>query len=161
MDPIVTAVTGYELGKFVHILAVIIAAGSPFAYPLFTGIAESTNPRAVPTVLRAARRSDFVIVTPALVVLLLAGLYLVGDASISLGESWVSVGLLAIILLFAVVHGLIEPAVKEAIGVAERDLAQGDQLSDEYRALSRRINNAGIVAGVIVIVAVFFMVVKP
>jgi hypothetical protein len=86
---------------------------------------------------------------------------MLADASISMSESWVSVGFAAIILLFAIVHGVVEPAVRKAIGVAERDLDQGDELSPEYRALSRRINNAGIVAGLIVLVAAFFMVVKP
>jgi uncharacterized membrane protein len=156
-----TAITSYDVVTFVHVAAVIVALGVPFAYPLFTAIAESANPHAVPTVLRALRRNDFAIVTPGMVVLLLAGIYLLADASISLGESWVSVGLLAIILLFAIVHAVVEPAVKRAIGVAERDLGQGDQLSEEYRALSRRINVAGIVAGVVVLVAAFFMIVKP
>lgn len=156
-----TAVTSYEIGLFVHVAAVIVALGIPFAYPLFTAIAETTNPRSVPTVLRALRRNDFAIVTPGMILLLLAGLYMVGDASISLSESWVTVGILAIILLFAIVHGVVEPAVRKAIGVAERDLGQGDELSPEYKALSRRINNAGIVAGLVVLVAAFFMVVKP
>jgi uncharacterized membrane protein len=161
MPSLPTAVTGYEIGLFIHVAAVIVALGGPFAYPFFTAIAESSDPRSVPTVLRALRRNDFAVVTPGMVILLLAGIYLLADASISLGESWVSAGLLAIILLFAVVHGVIEPAVKKAIGVAERDLGQGDELSEEYRALSRRMNNAGILAGLIVIVAAFFMVVKP
>jgi len=155
------AITGYDVGKFVHVAAVIVALGIPFAYPLFTAIAESANPRSVPTVLRALRRNDFAIVTPGIVILLLAGIYMLADASISISESWVSVGFLAIILLFAIVHGVVEPAVRKAIGVAERDLGQGDELSDEYRALSRRINAAGSVAGVVVLVATFFMVVKP
>jgi uncharacterized membrane protein len=160
MEP-VTAITGYDIGKFVHVAAVIVALGIPFAYPLFTAIAESANPRSVPTVLRALRRNDFMIVTPGMVILLLAGIYMLADASISISESWVSAGFLAIILLFAIMHGVIEPAVRKAIGVAERDLGRGEELSDEYRGLSRRINNAGIVAGVVVLVATFFMVVKP
>lgn len=156
-----TAITSYDVGKFIHVAAVIVALGVPFAYPLFTAIAESASPRSVPTVLRALRRNDFAIVTPGMVVLLLAGIYMLVDASISLGESWVSVGIMAIIVLFVIVHGVVEPAVKRAIGVAERDLSQGAELSAEYRALSRRINNAGGLAGIVVIVAAFFMVVKP
>ena len=69
-----TAITSYDIGRFVHVAAVIVALGIPFAYPLFTAIAESANPRAVPTVLRALRRNDFAIVTPGMVVLLLAGI---------------------------------------------------------------------------------------
>lgn len=161
MPGLLTAITSYDIGRFVHVAAVIVALGIPFAYPLFTAIAESANPRSVPTVLRALRRNDFAIVTPGMVILLLAGIYMLADASISIGESWVSVGFGAIILLFAIVHGVVEPAVRNAIGVAERDLEQGGELSPEYRALSRRINNAGAIAGVIVLIAAFFMVVKP
>jgi uncharacterized membrane protein len=159
--PMLTAVTSYDIGKFVHVATVIVALGIPFAYPLFTAIAESANPRAVPTVLRALRRNDFVIVTPGMVLLLAAGIYMLADASIRVAESWVSVGIAALVVLFAIVHGVVEPAVKRAIPVAERDLDQGDELSAEYRALSRRINLAGVVAGIIVLVAAYFMVVKP
>jgi uncharacterized membrane protein len=156
-----TAVTSYDIGNFIHVAAVIVALGAPFAYAPFTALAQSANPRAVPTVLRAMRRVDFAIVTPGMVLLLLAGIYMLVDASISMGESWVSVGIAAIIVLFAIVHGVVEPAVKRAIGVAERDLGQGGELSAEYRALSRRINAAGAIAGIVVLVAAFFMVVKP
>lgn len=88
-----------------------------------------SRPRAVPTVLRALRRNDFVIVTPGMVLLLAAGIYMLADASIRVAESWVSVGIAALIVLFAIVHGVVEPAVKRAIPVAERDLDQGDELS--------------------------------
>jgi uncharacterized membrane protein len=156
-----TAVTSYDVGKFIHVAAVIVALGAPFAYAPFTALAESANPRAVPTVLRAMRRVDFTIVTPGMVLLVVAGIYMLADASIRVAESWVSVGIAAIVVLFAIVHGAVEPAVKRAIAVAERDLDQGGELSTEYRALSRRINLAGLVAGIVVLVAAFFMVVKP
>jgi len=102
-----TAITSYDLGKFIHIAAVIVALGVPFAYPLFTAIAESANPRAVPSVLRAMRRTDFAVVTPGMVVLVLAGIWMLADASIRVSESWVSVGFVAIIVLFALVHGIV------------------------------------------------------
>lgn len=156
-----TAITSYDIGKFIHVATVIVALGAPFAYAPFTQLAERTNPRAVPTVLRALRRVDFTIVTPGLILILAAGIYMLADASIRVAESWVSVGIASIVVLFAIVHGVVEPAVKRAIELAERDLSQGDELSDEYRALSRRIGLADILAGVVVLIAAFFMVVKP
>ena len=159
--PMLTAVTSYDIGKFIHVATVIVALGAPFAYAPFTALAERSNPRAVPTVLRALRRVDFTIVTPGMILILAAGIYLLADASIRVAESWVSVGIAAIVVLFAIIHGVVEPAVKRAIAVAERDLDQGEELSAEYRALSRRINIADVVAGIVVVVAAFFMVVKP
>ncbi len=45
--------------------------------------------------------------------------------------------------------------------MAERDLAAGDTLSAEYEALSQKIATGGKIAGAIVAVTIFFMVVQP
>ena len=50
-------------------------------------------PEAVPAVYIALRRSDRILVTPALLVILLAGLYMVSDAKLQVSEFWISWGL--------------------------------------------------------------------
>ena len=137
-------VTGYQIGQFIHVLAAVMAFGPTFGYAIFQGLAESRFPRAVPAVLRAMLISDRFLVTPAMIVVLLAGLYMVSEGKISMGESWVSVGLTATVVLFAMVHGFFDPRARKGIELAERDLAAGGELSEEYmRAVSRPANIGG------------------
>jgi hypothetical protein len=63
--------------------------------------------------------------------------------------------------MFALVHAFFLPQGRKAVDIAERDLAAGGELSAEYRTVSARIARVGQLAGLIVVVAIFFMVVKP
>ncbi len=157
----VATITAYGVGLWVHVLAVVLAFGPTFGYGFFMAYADSNAPASVPMVYRAAQMSDRLLVTPAMVVLLLAGIYLLAKGDISAGESWVSVGIAAILVLFGMVHGFFAPRYRRAIEMSERDLAAGGDLSDEYRAVSRQIARGGQLAGLIIAVTIFFMVVKP
>jgi uncharacterized membrane protein len=158
---ITAAITGYGIGVFIHVLAVVVAFGATFAFPVFVAAAERSAPQSLPTVLRGVITVDRMLVTPGMVVLLLAGLYLVADADISMGEPFISVGFLAIILLFGLSHGYLLPRTRQALALAERDLADGGELSAEYEAVSRQIERVGKIVTLIVVIAIFFMVVKP
>jgi uncharacterized membrane protein len=158
------AVTGYELGAFIHIAAVVLAFGPTFGYAFFQAATERTNPRGVPTMWRATELTTNYLVTPAALVALAAGLYLTIDAW-DFGDLFVNVGLVAIIVLLGLAHGFFNPQGRRAIGLAERDIeAAGTgevEFSDEYWAVSKRIAQIGSLAGVIILVAIFFMTVKP
>jgi uncharacterized membrane protein len=154
-------VTGYNLGVFIHILAVVVGFGPTFAYGFFIAFAETRAPASTPAVLQAVNMTNRFLVTPAMIVLLAAGIYLMADNDIDASESWITVGFVAIILMFGLVHGFFLPQGRKAVALAERDLAAGGELSAEYRALSARIARVGQLAGLIVVVAIFFMVVKP
>jgi uncharacterized membrane protein len=157
----VATITAYGVGLFVHVLAVVLAFGPTFGYGFFVATAEREDPRSVPTVLRGIQKVDRYLVQPGLLVVLLAGIYLLSKGDISAGESWVSVGFLAIVVLIGLSHGLFRPQTAKALGLAEDDLKAGDTLGGEYAAISKRLENAGKVAGLIVAIAIFFMVVKP
>jgi len=154
-------ITAYGVGLFIHVLAVVLAFGPTFGYGFFVATAERDDPRSVPTVLRAIQKVDRYLVQPGLLVVLLAGLYLLSKGDVSAGESWVSVGFLAIVVLFGLSHGLFRPQTAKALALAESDLKSGDALGAEYEAISKRLENAGRLAGLIVAVTIFFMVVKP
>ena len=154
-------ITAYGVGLFIHILAVLLAFGPTFGYPIFIATAERNEPRSVPAVLRGVVAADRFLVTPGMVVVLLAGIYLLSKGNFDAGESWVTVGFIAIVVLFGMAHGFFVPQSKKALEVAERDLSSGDQLSAEYEAISRRISIGGRIASLIVVVTIFFMVVKP
>jgi hypothetical protein len=154
-------ITAFGVGLFVHVLAVVLAFGPTFGFPIFIASAERTSPRSIPTVLRGLLQVDRFLVNPGMIVILLAGVYLLSEGNISASESWVSVGFVAIVALFGMSHGFFGPKTRQALELAERDLASGDQLSAEYEALSKRIATGGKIAGLIIAVTIFFMVVRP
>ena len=76
-------------------------------------------------------------------------------------EAFIGVGFAAIVILFGLQHGFFQPQVRRAKALAERDLQNGDALGEEFLSTSQRIGQVGTLAGLIIVVAIFFMVVKP
>jgi hypothetical protein len=151
---------GYKFALFLHILAVVLAFGPTFGYALFFSVVPQ-HPRATPAILAGVQKTDRYLVNPGMIVLLLAGLYLLSDGSWETSDAFIGVGFLAIIALFGLQHGFFQPKVREARALAERDLKAGGTLSAEFTALGDRIGKVGTVAGLIVVVTVFFMTYKP
>lgn len=154
-------ITGFSIALFIHVLAVVLAFGPTYGFGFFVSSAEQSEPRSVPAVLRGVLQIDRYLISPGLIVILLAGIYMLIDADISAGESWVTIGFIAIVVLFGMAHGFFRPNTRRALELAERDLGAGDTLSDEYVALSKKLENGGKVAGAIVAITIFFMVVQP
>jgi hypothetical protein len=151
---------GYKIALTLHILAVVLAFGPTFGYALFFSVVPQF-PRATPAILAGIQKTDRYLVNPGMIVLLLAGLYLLSDGPWKTSDAFIGVGFLAIIALFGLQHGFFQPKVKQARALAERDLKAGDVLSEEFTALSARIGQVGTIAGLIVVVTVFFMAYKP
>lgn len=154
-------VTAYNVGLFIHILAVIVGIGPTYAYPVVLAWVERFAPESVPPVYAALRRCDRLLVTPGLLVVLMAGLYVTSEGKIKVSEPFVSLGIASVIVLLGLTHAYFKPRWDRGIDLAERDLKAGGELSDEFRANSRQIAIAGMLAGLLVLVTVFFMVVKP
>jgi hypothetical protein len=152
----------YKIALFLHILAVVLAFGPTFGYALFFSVAPQ-YPRAVPAILTGVQRCDRYLVNPGMIVLLLAGIYLLisSDDAWGSGDAFVTVGYLAIIVLFGMQHALFRPQTAKAKELAERDLKAGDEFSPEFEEVSQRLSQAGKIAGLIVVVTIFFMSYKP
>lgn len=151
---------GYKIALFLHILAVVLAFGPTFGYAFFMSMTPQF-PRATPAILGGIQKIDRYLVTPGLIVLLLAGIYLLSDGPWDASDAFVSIGFLAIIALFGMQHAFFRPGTRRALELAERDLAAGDELSEDFVAQSIRLANGGRIAGLIVVVSVFFMAYKP
>lgn len=157
------AVTGYDVVLAVHIIAVVVAFGFFFTVPVFYVVARR-DPRSLPILHRIEYTVERVIVNPALLVILLAGIYLAGD-----GKHWkeffVQWGFAAVIVLGALVGALLIPAAKKAEAAAAKDLEgfDGGDFSPgaDYLAAVRRLNIVGGLAGVIVVLTIIFMSIKP
>lgn len=151
---------GYKIAAFLHILAVVLAFGPTFGYALFFSVVPQF-PRAAPALLAGVQKCDRYLVNPGMIVILLAGVYLLVDGPWEAGDAFISIGFLAIFVLFGLQHAFFQPQTAKARELAERDLKSGDSLSEEFDALSERIGKIGGLAGLIVVVTIFFMTYKP
>jgi Predicted integral membrane protein (DUF2269) len=151
---------GYKIALFLHILAVVLAFGPTFGYALFFSVAPQ-YPRATPAILAGVQKCDKYLVGPGMLVIIFAAFYMQIDGDWDAGEAFISVGFLAWALLLALQHAFFTPQVRKAKELAERDLKAGDTLSDEFTALSERIGKVGSLAGLVVVVTIFFMTYKP
>ena len=151
---------GYKIALFLHVLAVVLAFGPTFGYALFFSVAPQ-YPRATPAILAGIQKCDRYLVGPGMLVIIIAAFYLQIDGDWDAGEAFISVGFLAWALLLALQHAFFTPNVRKAKELAERDLKSGDELSDEFDALSERIGKVGTLAGLVVVITIFFMTYKP
>jgi uncharacterized membrane protein len=160
------AVTFYDVVKFVHVVAVVVAWGVTFAYPVLMRAAERQDPRALPYFWHTVTRIGFVIVGPGAFLILATGVVMVIDSeAFGFGTLFVTVGLTAIIVLIAFGPLFFTPAERKLAEAAERDIAAAGPrevvLSEDYQAASRRYALVGNLNALIILVAIFFMVVKP
>jgi hypothetical protein len=151
---------GYKIALVLHILAVVLAFGPTFGYGFFFSVVPQ-HPRATPAILAAVQKVDRYLVNPGMIVLLLAGLYLLSDGPWQASDAFISVGFLAILVLFGLQHAFFQPKVRQAHALAEKDLKSGDELSPEFDAISEQLSKVGGIAGLIVVITIFFMTYKP
>jgi small-conductance mechanosensitive channel len=89
-----------------------------------------------------------------MVLILATGLYLTADRW-EFGDFFVSWGMLAIILLFGVVHGFFIPNTRRYVEAVEGGREQ------EAEAIVARMNVMGPVAALAVILTIYVMTAKP
>jgi uncharacterized membrane protein len=152
---------GYKIFLFLHILAVV-ALGATFAYGILFSVLPK-YPRAAPALIDGMRRVDRMMINPAMIVLLIAGIVLLATSgSVWKGSQFFVVwGFLAIIVLFGLQHGFFAPRMAKLQELADRDLAAGDSFSDEFEATSRQIAQVGGATGALIVLTIFIMVYKP
>jgi uncharacterized membrane protein len=154
------ALTFYSVVLSVHIMAVVVAFGVSFAYPAFIPWARRAHPEAMPVIHELSGRLGRLVMSPAMVLVLAAGIYLASDAD-AWSESWVSVPLLILIVIGGLGGMVFAPSERKLAELATRDLAGGGELSAEYDALLRRVAFFGYVTMALVLIAIFFMAAKP
>jgi Predicted integral membrane protein (DUF2269) len=154
--------TGYKLALFLHVVAVVVAFGTTFGYGIFFSVVPQ-YPKSAPAILTGIQKADRYLVDPGMLVVLAAGIYLMvsGNKVWDGSDAFIVVGWIAILVLFGLQHGFFRPQVKKVKALAERDLEAGDTLSPEFEATGQLIGRVGTLAGLIIVVTVFFMTYKP
>jgi hypothetical protein len=144
----------YDVVVFFHILAVLLAFGPTFAYGLFFATAGRTNPAALPTVGRVVVTWNKVATRLGILVILISGLYLTDDRW-EFSDFFSSWGIVAVLILFAMVQWHFIPASQKFVEAAEAGRV------DEVQALAAQQQRTGPIAGIIVILTVYVMTAKP
>jgi hypothetical protein len=160
----VVIASAYDYVLALHIIAVVIAFGWTFALPLFYVVASRHAPRSLPLLHRIEYTSMRVILNPALVVVLGAGIFLASDGD-HWSEFFVQWGIGAIVVIGALAGSVMIPTAKRAEEAALADLRaapEGDPpQSDSYAALVRRLNVVGTLMWLLVLATISIMAIKP
>ncbi|HEV7459714.1 MAG TPA: hypothetical protein VGN78_04195 [Solirubrobacteraceae bacterium] len=155
-----TSLRFYDIVLFIHIAAVVTAFGVTFVYPLIVPLTQRSAPDKLPWLHRLQGEIGRKIISPSAGLVLLAGLYLAlsGDGPFDLKDWWVGFGLLAILVLLGLGGAFFAPRERRLAELAERDLAGGGKLSEEYEGLAVQVARVGALSSLLVLVTVLFMV---
>lgn len=144
----------------VHILAVVVAFGATFTYPLMLATARRADPTVIPWLFSLMQRIDRYIVNPALTLVLIAGIVLATEEH-RWGDFFVAWGLAAVFVIGAIVGSFMIPREGKLARVAARDLetsSGGDSpWSPEYGRLLRQVAIGGAILDLIVVITIFLM----
>ena len=159
------AVTSYDFSLFLHITAVVVGFGATFAESIAFPVAMRLDARHLPYVHRLQLAINQYLATPAVLVILVTGIYQVSDADLEFGDFWISASFAILIVLGGLLGAYFIPADRRLGPMVLRDIERaGDGevvLSDEYQRAARTEGIVGMVAGLLVIVVIYLMVTKP
>lgn len=150
-----------ELSLFVHITAAVIGFGATFVEAIAAPVALRMDARFLPYVHRLQLTINRYLATPALVIVLLTGVYQVSEGGWSFGDPWISASFVIVIVLGGLLGGYFLPTDRKAEALLVRDLADGGQPSAEYARLAKTEGMLGALTGLLIVAAIFLMVVKP
>ena len=151
----------YEISVFVHVTAVMVGFGATFAESIMFPVAMKAGVRHLPYVHRLQLAINQRLATPALVVVLLTGIYQTSDGDWGFGSFWISATFLIVIVVGGLLGAYFIPADRRLAAQAERELEESGNVSEDYLRQARREGAIGALTGVLLIAAVFLMVTKP
>jgi hypothetical protein len=152
---------GYKIFLFFHIVGVVLL-GATFGYGILFSVLPK-YPRAAPALIAGMRKVDRVLINPAMILILVAGIIVLATSgSVWKGSQFFVVwGFLAIIALFGIQHGFFAPQMTKLQEIADRDVAAGDTFSAEFETTSQKIAQVGAATGLLIVLTIFIMVYKP
>jgi hypothetical protein len=151
----------YDILKWLHISAAVVGLGATFALSIGFPLALRSDPRNVPFIHRLSLDINRKLASPALLVLIATGFYMAIDRDL-LSEPWVGGPILIALIIGGMQGAYFVPTDKKLAAMAEKELADGaTALSADYQRQAQREGGIGALAGLLIIVAVFLMTVKP
>ena len=158
------AVQFYDVSVWVHISAVVVGFGATFAESLTFPLAMKLDKRHLPYVHRLGVAINRYLASPALLLIIITGIYQTADRW-KFGDFWISATFLIAIVLGGLNGAYFIPREKRLAEQVEREIASSPggeiALSDDYLRKSRTMGMVGALAGLLVLLAIFLMVAKP
>lgn len=154
------AIEFYNVVLAIHIMGVVFAFGIVLAYPVLVPWLRRAHPASMPALHTLQQRAGKAVITPGMVVVLAAGIYLASKAD-AWSEIWVSVPMLILLVLFGLGGAFFSRSERRLAELSARDVGAGGALGAEYEAELKRWQTVAYVAAGLVLVAIFFMAAKP
>jgi hypothetical protein len=151
---LVTAVAFSDVVLAVHIAAVLITFGVTFSYPVIYLCAGQLGPQAMPSYYRIRALLGRRLISPGLVLVLAAGIYLASDLH-QWKHFYTQWGIAVVVIIGGVGGAFLAPREKKLAELAERDIN-----GPEYRALSRRVAMVDWVLLILILATVYLMTVQ-
>jgi uncharacterized membrane protein len=155
------SITALSISVWIHVTAALVGFGSTFAEAVTFPVAMKLDKRHLPYVHKLQLFINQRLATPALVVILITGFYQVSEGNWSMGDAWISLTLLIVIILGGLLGGYFIPTDRKLYDQVTKELAAGGELSQDYLAAVRREGVFGTITGVLIVIALFLMVTKP
>ena len=158
-------ITAYNISLWLHISAAVVGLGATFAEALLFQVALKMDPRNMPFVHRAQRAINTRLANPALLIILITGIYQVADGNWSMGDTWISATFAIVIVLGGLLGAYFIPTDRRMeVQAAEEIAAATDgtvRFSQGYLDKLRQEGLVGTISGLLIVIAIFLMVVKP
>jgi uncharacterized membrane protein len=154
------AVEFYDISVWAHVSAVVVGFGATFAEAITFPLAMKVGVRHLPYVHRLGIAINQRLATPALVLIIITGIYQTSDRW-EFSDFWISATFLIALILGGLNGAYFIPGEKRLLAQVERELTGGDELSADYQRKARQMGMVGALAGLLVLLAVYFMVAKP
>ena len=159
--PVLADLSLYNISLWLHISSAVVGLGATFALAVGFPLALKLDARYLPFVHHLSMNVNRKLASPALLLLIITGIYQ-GVDSDTMGKPWLGITFAIAIVLGGLQGSYFVPTDKKLAAMAEMELADGaTTLSEDYQRQAQREGAIGALAGFLIIVAVFLMVVKP
>ena len=155
------AIDAYSISVFIHVTAVMVGFGATFAEAIMFPVAMKVGVLHLPYVHRLQLAINTRLATPAMVVILLTGIYQTADADWGFGSFWISATFLIVIVIGGILGAYFIPTDRRLADQAAREIEANGNVSEDYLRQARREGAIGALTGILLIAAVFLMVTKP
>ena len=151
----------YNISLWLHISSAVVGLGATFALAVGFPLALRLDAKYLPFVHHLSMEVTRKLASPALLLLIITGVYQGVDAK-RMDEPWLGITFAIAIVLGGLQGAYFVPTDKKLAALAEKELADGSTtLSEDYQRQAQREGGIGALAGLLIIVAVFLMVIKP
>jgi uncharacterized membrane protein len=155
------SITALSISIWIHVTAAVVGFGATFAEAVTFPVAMKLDKRHLPYVHKLQLFINQRLATPALVVILVTGIYQVSEGNFSFGDMWISFTFLIVIVLGGLLGAYFIPTDRRLFDQVTKDLAETGEPSKGYLADVRREGVMGTITGILIVVALFLMVTKP